>query len=111
MDHVDKRKLKQLMPNESQISNITTTSTITHRSVKVQVLSTTSPTAAVVKDTNKVSSKHSAAIHENKFRADHGHHVENNPAWKKFPWTKQVGFFSSDCTACSSLSDIHVFLD
>ena len=80
------------MPNESQISNITTASTITNHNVKVQVLSTTLPTVAVAKDKNKGSSKHNAEIHEKTFRADHGHHVQNNHTWKKFPWTKEVGF-------------------
>lgn len=92
MDHVDKRKLKQLMPNESQTLNITTASTLTHHSVKAKALSTTLPTAAVFSEKMKGSSKHSAEIHEKEFRAGHDHHVQNNLTWKKFPWTKEVGF-------------------
>lgn len=75
------------MPNESQTLNITTARTITHRSVKAKVLPTTLPTAAVVSDKKKGSSKH-----ETEFRAGHDHHVQNNPTSKKFPWTKEVGF-------------------
>ena len=89
LDHVDKRKLKQ-MPNESQPSNITTTSPITHGGVKVHVLSTV-PTTAVVNDKNKGLSKHTSAdLHKKEPYT--GHHVQNNPTWKTFPWKKDVSF-------------------
>lgn len=91
MDHVDKRKLKQLMPNESQTFNITTSSTMTHGNATVQVLSTL-PTAAAINDKNKGSSRPTARVHDDESHALLDHHVQNNLTGKKFPWTKEVSF-------------------
>ena len=98
MDHVDKRKLKQLMPNESQTLNITTSSTRTHQNATVQLL-TTLPTAAAVSDKNKGSPRPTAQVHEKELHSLHDHHVQNNLTKKKFPWTKEVSFlfFQSSC--------------
>ena len=91
MNHVDKRKLKQLMPNESQTLNVTTSSATTHDNATVKVL-TPLPTAAAVNDKNNGSSKPTAELHENESHALHDHHVQNNLTRKKFPWTKEVSF-------------------
>ena len=96
MDHVDKRKLKQLMPNESQTLNITTSSTTTHDNTTVQVL-TTLPTAAAVNDKKKRSPRPTAEVHDRESHTLHDHHIQNNLTRKTFPWTKEVRilFFSA----------------
>jgi len=89
VDHVDKRKLKQLMPNES-----TTSSTMTYDNATIQVL-TTLPTAAAVNDKTKGSPRPAAQVHEKELPAVHDLHVQNNLTRKKFPWTKEVSFYFS----------------
>lgn len=89
MDHVEKRKLKQLMPNESQTLNITTSSTTTHDNATIQVL-TTLPTAAAVNNKKKGSPRPTAQGHEKESHTLYDHHIQNNLTRKRFPWTKEV---------------------
>lgn len=91
MDHIDKRKLKQLTPNESQSLNMTTSGTTTHDNATVQVL-TTLPTAAAVNNKKKGSPKPTAGVHEKQSHTHHEHHIQNNATRKIFPWTEKVSF-------------------
>lgn len=89
MDHVEKRKLKQLMPNESQTLNITTSSTTTHDNATIQVL-TTLPTAAAVNNKKEGSPRPTAQGHEKESHTLYDHHIQNNLTRKRFPWTEEV---------------------
>ena len=91
MDHVDKRKLKQLMPNESQTLNITTSSTTTHDNATIQVL-TTVPTAGAVNDKKEGSPRPTAQVHKKDSDTLYDHHIHNNLTRKKFPWSEEVTF-------------------
>ena len=91
MDHVDKRKLKQLTPNESQSLNMTTSSATTRDNATVQIL-TTLPTAAAVNDKKKGSPRPAVGVHDKQSHTLHDHHIQNNATRKTFPWTSEVSF-------------------
>jgi len=89
MNDVVKRKLEQLMPNESQTLNISTSSTITLDNGTVQIM-TTLPTSAAVNDKKKESQRPIAQVHEKELHTLHDHHIQNNLTRKTFTWTKEV---------------------